>query len=479
MPSDNNQRTLVPTTFIQEGTRIRTDYGDLTSLAESIRELGLIHPIVINVAGVLVAGGRRFRAMRDVLKLTEIPITYFEFADEATLRILEREENVRRKSMTWQEEVISIAEVHQHHALTSALKSERWTQDATGEILGVSRASVTYALQLADLVRAKDKEILACPRANDALAVLAKRRANESNKIIAKMTLPDAPASASVTDQDLDALFAPVKQSSGGVGELKDDGEMPGQVAALADQIEVPLSRMLFNMDAIDFLERLPAESVDHVITDWPYGIDMENIQQTNGGLNVESTAAEHDVTENVALHEVVIPAIYRAIKPGGFFITWTDMDHWEKNKQDCIKAGFKVQRWPLIWYKTSRCQNMAAAYNFTKNYEIAIVCRKGIATLLAPQPSSIIVAGREDSAQVFGHPFAKPYQVWATLYSAVAQRGQVVLDPFAGRGSSVVAALTYGLQPLACELKDEHFNGLVVNVKEWYQKSLPNVKFT
>lgn len=482
MPTlDSNQRVLYPTSQIQEGTRIRQDYGDVQALADSIKEHGLLHPIVLNVAGVLVAGGRRLKAMRDVLKWTEIPITYFEFADEATLRILEREENVRRKSMSWQEEVKSISAVHSHHAITSALKSEKWTQEATGEILGVSRASVTYALQLADLLSKGDKEINGCVRAQDALVIMAKRRADESNKIVAKMTLPkiSVPESASRTDSNIDELFAPVGVSSGGVASLQDDGETPGAPAGQVQaKVIIPLSKMLLKGDATSILEQLTAESIDHVITDWPYAIDMDMIQQPNGGLNVSSTAAEHDVYENENLHQVIIPAIHRVLKPNGWFITFTDIMQWQRNYDLCIKAGFKVQRWPLIWYKTSRCQNMAAAYNFTKNYEIALVCRKGNATLLSAQASSIIVAPNEDAAKTIGHPFAKPAAVWQALYSAVAQRGQTVLDPFAGRGSSTLAALSYGIQPIACEVNNAHYDGLVVNVAEWYKRNLPGVEF-
>lgn len=486
MPStDSNSRVLYPIADIKEGSRIRSDYGDLSDLAESIATHGLIHPIVINTSGTLIAGGRRFRAMRDVLKWKEVPITYFEFADEATLRILEREENVRRKAMTWKEECLSIVEVHNHHQVQAALSRQpKWTQKATGELLNQSEASVSYALQLADHIRRGDKEIIACDRAWDAIQLLAKRRIDATNAIVAKMTLPSGDVLAkanAVLNSNLDtsdaALFS-APASVGGVGSLADDGELPGAPTSQSP-VTIPLSKMLLHGDAVSLLSSMPDACIDHCITDWPYGIDMDMLQQSNTGMDVSSTSAEHDVQSNEALQAAIVPHIYRILKPNSFFITWGDYMQWQRTYDLCVAAGFRVQRWPLIWSKTSRCMNQAADVNFTKDTECAIVCRKGNATLVNKQATSVWSGANDAEAKALGHPFAKPYGLWSWLYSAVCLRGQTVLDPFAGRGSSTIAALSFGLSPIACELNTDHFNGLVVNVSEWYKKNLKNVSFS
>jgi ParB/RepB/Spo0J family partition protein len=484
--TDSNRRFLVPTSSILEGDRLRADYGDLDGLAESIRTQGLIHPIVITVDGKLIAGGRRLHAMRDVLKWEEVPVTYFECADETTLRILEVEENVRRKDMTWQERVCAVADIHSRQFVNSALKGSSWTQTQTGEMLGYSQAHVNYALQIASLIRKGDKDISACKNITEAIALVFKRLAEQSNKLLAKMTIPTQPAVAVADVQsdienatvDSDGFFSSMAEPAGGVAGISDDGEMPGEVPKTSDAIVIPLSSMLLHGDSVQIVSQMLDASVDHCITDWPYGIEMDNIQQSGGGLDVSSTKAEHDVEQNEALHAAIVPQIYRVLKPGGFFITWTDIMQWQRNYDLCIAAGFKVQRWPLVWYKTSRCQNMAASYNFTKNYEIAIVCRKENATLLTPQASSVFVGSNDAEAQLLGHPFAKPYKLWEWLYSAVAQRGQTVLDPFAGRGSSTISAINYGISPLAIEVNEAHHSALIVNVSEHYRKIIKNVQF-
>jgi hypothetical protein len=59
---------------IHVGVRYRKEVGDLQSLADSIAEVGLLHPIVVTSEGLLIAGWRRLEACRK-LGWTEIPVT--------------------------------------------------------------------------------------------------------------------------------------------------------------------------------------------------------------------------------------------------------------------------------------------------------------------------------------------------------------------------------------------------------------------
>src|ERR1043166_4054232 len=59
---------------IQIGFRYRKDLGDLRTLADSIAEVGLLHPVVVTPEGRLIAGQRRLEACR-ALGWPEIPVT--------------------------------------------------------------------------------------------------------------------------------------------------------------------------------------------------------------------------------------------------------------------------------------------------------------------------------------------------------------------------------------------------------------------
>ena len=84
----------VPVDKIIVGERARQDLGDLTGLVESIRKIGLLHPIVVTESYELVAGGRRLEAIRQ-LGHKSIAATILPMSPEQML-YAERDENTAR-----------------------------------------------------------------------------------------------------------------------------------------------------------------------------------------------------------------------------------------------------------------------------------------------------------------------------------------------------------------------------------------------
>jgi len=76
------------------GDRARQELGDINVLAESILEVGLLHPIVVTDSHELVAGRRRLEAFRQ-LGRAAIPATVLPMSPEEMLRA-ERDENAAR-----------------------------------------------------------------------------------------------------------------------------------------------------------------------------------------------------------------------------------------------------------------------------------------------------------------------------------------------------------------------------------------------
>jgi ParB family chromosome partitioning protein len=83
------------------GKRHRNDMGDIAKLADSIREVGLLHPVGITHDGELIFGLRRLRACES-LGWIEIPVTVVNIAMVA---LGERHENEERKDLTVSERV--------------------------------------------------------------------------------------------------------------------------------------------------------------------------------------------------------------------------------------------------------------------------------------------------------------------------------------------------------------------------------------
>lgn len=80
--------------------RIRSECGDLSELVNSIRRLGLIHPVVINENNELLSGYRRFEACKE-LGWTEIEVKVVKTGDNMLKKLeWEYHENTGRSDLS-------------------------------------------------------------------------------------------------------------------------------------------------------------------------------------------------------------------------------------------------------------------------------------------------------------------------------------------------------------------------------------------
>ena len=122
----------------------RKTIGDLTELASSIREHGVINPIIVEVSGSgrfrIIAGERRFAACRS-LGLRTVPCIVRTVADQSRL-ILQLIENLQRKDLNPVEEARAFKRLMDEFNLTQRDLAER---------LGKSLAAVNQTLRILDL----------------------------------------------------------------------------------------------------------------------------------------------------------------------------------------------------------------------------------------------------------------------------------------------------------------------------------------
>lgn len=485
----------IPLSSIDEGVRTRKDYGDLSGLKSSLTSLGQIHPIVLfnklnNTSSpqpfLLVAGGRRFRAMKElgatmlheglegVLEPGRFAYIVKDHQGEDVLKEAELDENLYRLKPKWTEDVLLISDIH---AAKRAKEGSRWTQYQTAALLGpgYGKASISYYLQIAKLIRSDDTQIIQCEGVTDAIAVMIKRKEDEA---LAEMQRRTQGTTALSTASFLDVinLGGPrntVPFNFQKTPEAGKEGDATCQSSTTQDVIvpnvgetgptsdpsapvTIPLSRMFLCADSLIVMSEMPPSSIDHVVTDIPYGIDMKNLDTMQ---NIEDVSAEHDVKANVSLMEPFLAQSFRLVKSGGFCVFFYDLDWHEYLQSTAEMIGWKVQRWPLIAYKTSACQNNAAQYNFTKNYESIMVLRRDEKTVLrSQQPTSVWMGDFAAERRLYNNPFAKPFTLWKWIYDAISFPGQSTLDPFCGEMSACRAAVNCGLVPFGIELKEQHF---------------------
>lgn len=118
------------------GERHRKDYGDIDGLAESIKQVGLLHPVVVRSDGRLIAGERRLRAF-SALGHDDVPVT---IVDLEQLSLGEHAENTQRKDFTLSEGV-AVAEALIEYERDRAAKRKIEGASKGGKAGGKGRAN--------------------------------------------------------------------------------------------------------------------------------------------------------------------------------------------------------------------------------------------------------------------------------------------------------------------------------------------------
>ena len=137
-------RTIPITSIFPNPDQPRNDFGDLTELTESIKEKGVLEPLLVRPTDdgkfMIIAGERRWRASQ-LAGLTEVPCIEME-VDEKGIAEIALIENLQRKDLTIWEEADGLA----------ALKEKfGYTQDKIAQKISKGRTTVTELLTIAGL----------------------------------------------------------------------------------------------------------------------------------------------------------------------------------------------------------------------------------------------------------------------------------------------------------------------------------------
>ncbi|HUU06005.1 MAG TPA: ParB/RepB/Spo0J family partition protein [Patescibacteria group bacterium] len=121
----------------------RRDMGDLTELTDSIRENGIIEPVIVrpkNGSFEIIAGERRFRAAKEA-GMHEIPCIEHDVPDNEALE-MSIIENIQRKDLNVFEQAQSIRSLAEIYG---------YTHDEIAKKIGKSRVTVTELARITDL----------------------------------------------------------------------------------------------------------------------------------------------------------------------------------------------------------------------------------------------------------------------------------------------------------------------------------------
>lgn len=207
---------------------------------------------------------------------------------------------------------------------------------------------------------------------------------------------------------------------------------------------------MIINADVRDVLPQLPDEFIDVLVTDYPY-------QKISGGNNAPGRPtgilASNDGrifgNNDISVGEWM-PEAFRVLKPQAHAYVMTDETNRRRTEDAMLAAGFKIHQL-LTWRKNNATPNRW----YMKNYEFTFFGRKGNAKTIN-NPGSMACHDFKNTTDR-DHPTEKPVDLMSFYVENSANPGDVVLDPFAGAGSTGVAALAHGCQFIGIEIDSKY----------------------
>lgn len=420
---------IVALSDVFEGDRLREDYGDIEALSNSIKQHGVIQPLAVMLSNpeitecpyTLLAGGRRFRACSES-DVKEIPVRiYDEELSELQLRVIELEENVQRKDLSWMEKLHMEQEVHNlqmviHGEKVSTKKdAPGWSIGETAKMVGKTQPSISQDLKLAKAMEEfPEIEWDKCKNKSD-----AQKKLNKLEEGIARREL------ASRVEND------GKKSPNGGFKQRLRD-------AYIIDDCRSVMSRVddgVFNLVEID-----P-----------PYAIDLEKIKRDYDytGYN------EREKSNYMKFMRQVLAESYRIMAPNSWLILWFAPEPWFESLYNAIiETGFKCNRMCGIWTKGTG-QSMQPNTNMANAYEMFFAARKGDAVLTKPGRTNLFNFPPVAPQRKY-HPTERPVELMHEIIETFSFEGGQVFVPFAGSGVTLLAAAEKNRKPLGADLSEE-----------------------
>jgi ParB family chromosome partitioning protein len=407
---------------VKVDARIRKDMGNIDELSNSISAVGLIQPIVLARTNVLIAGERRLRALRK-LGVTDLHhAVHYIFNDELDdlkLKAMEIEENVKRKDLSWQEQVIAkkrlLETLQQIHGVAKGghpLHSEIIGATSGGfginklaALLGETGAATSKDIELANLI--------------EQVPQLAKADTKEAARRQAQLGVAVA------------ASLIQNKKNPPKLGDQKwvlYEGEFQQNAPLISDA------------------------SIDLVLMDPQYGEDSQGMGPNSKPLLAKAFIDSRKETVEL-LHELAFHS-FRVLKENRFCATFFGFRLYSDIVTAFKLAGFEVDETPLIWVKNTVI-NTSPYTRYGRSYEPILLARKGQPKLTNPAQRDVItiqnVITRSVSETKYYHA-QKPIELMEKLVRDLSLPQATVVDFTAGSGSTGVASLMSGRRVILFE---------------------------
>lgn len=232
--------------------------------------------------------------------------------------------------------------------------------------------------------------------------------------------------------------------------------------------------------DCLDILKQLPDKSIDLVCTDCPYHIisggctniprkdEPTGIFNRRNAFTADTAKSGKLFKHNDIKFEDWLPEVYRVLKDDTHCYIMINARNLSELQTKAESVGFEFQQL-LVWDKGNATPNRY----YLNGCEFILMLRKGAARNINNMGYKNILS----IPNIIGdkcHPTEKPVGLMKILIGNSTNEGDIVLEPFAGSGSTCIAAKNLGRNFIGIELDEEYCkvaNDRLINNK--YQQTL------
>jgi len=206
--------------------------------------------------------------------------------------------------------------------------------------------------------------------------------------------------------------------------------------------------------------ERLDDDSVDCVITDPPYGVDWDT-NSRDKEKNLPGTV-ENDggIDEAIELWDGVVNQLRRVLSEDGHLYAFADWRTEHAFRTVLENYGFDVRN-VLVWDKGSMGLGGVDTVNYRTQYELCIFATLDSPRMLENRGPDVHQHDRTNS-DTQAHPTEKPVGIISRYVNNSTRKGDIVLDPFMGSGTTAVAAIQNDRDYVGFEVDAENYREVI-----------------
>lgn len=201
--------------------------------------------------------------------------------------------------------------------------------------------------------------------------------------------------------------------------------------------------------DCLQVMKDIPDKSVDCIITDPPYGMKYQSARRT---ATPQFKKIEND--NNIDWFPEFIKECYRVLKDNSHIYIFCNDYNISKFRDLQEQAGFKNKR-TLVWVKNNHTSGDLFG-DYANKTEFINYAQKGRRLLNGGRDTNVLNFNRVSKLE---HPTQKPIDLNEYLIKKSTNENDIILDPFAGSGTTGVACKNLNRNYILIEKEPEYID--------------------